>query len=56
MTGGGFGGCTVNLIAPEAVDAFRATLTDAYLQRYGKTPVFYFCKPAAGAARVENLV
>jgi galactokinase len=56
MTGGGFGGCTVNLIAPEAVDAFRATLTDAYLQRYGKTPVFYFCKPAAGASRVENLV
>jgi galactokinase len=49
MTGGGFGGCTVNLVAPETVDAFRATLTDAYMQRYRKTPVFYFCKPAAGA-------
>jgi len=56
MTGGGFGGCTVNLVAPEAVNAFRATLTDAYQHRYGKTPIFYFCKPAAGAARLENHV
>jgi galactokinase len=52
MTGGGFGGCTVNLVAPEAVEGFRATLSEAYLQRYGKTPVFYFCKPAAGAGPV----
>jgi galactokinase len=52
MTGGGFGGCTVNLVAPEAVEGFRATLSEAYLQRYGKMPVFYFCKPAAGAGPV----
>jgi galactokinase len=49
MTGGGFGGCTVNLVAPEAVDAFRVTLADAYRQRYGKMPLFYLCRPAAGA-------
>ena len=49
MTGGGFGGCTVNLVAPEAVDAFKKHLTETYGERYGKTPVFYECKPAGGA-------
>ena len=51
MTGGGFGGCTVNLVAPEAADAFRETLTHAYQERYGITPAFYDCKPAEGAGR-----
>ncbi len=49
MTGGGFGGCTVNLVAPEAVETFRTQLSYAYEQRYKKTPVFYDCKPAEGA-------
>jgi len=49
MTGGGFGGCTVNLVAPEAVDTFREQLSAAYNARYKKTPAFYDCKPAEGA-------
>ncbi len=49
MTGGGFGGCTVNLVAPEAVDTFRQQLSAAYQERYQKTPVYYDCKPAEGA-------
>jgi galactokinase len=49
MTGGGFGGCTVNLVAPEAVDTFRQQLRAAYHERYQKTPAFYDCKPAEGA-------
>jgi galactokinase len=52
MTGGGFGGCTVNLVAPEAVDIFRQQLSAAYQERYQKTPVFYDCKPAEGAGPV----
>jgi galactokinase len=50
MTGGGFGGCTVNLVAPEAVSAFRQQLSAAYQERYQKTPAFYDCLPAAGAS------
>jgi galactokinase len=53
MTGGGFGGCTVNLVAPEAVKVFKNDLTSAYQERFGMAPVFYVCKPATGAGRVD---
>jgi galactokinase len=53
MTGGGFGGCTVSLVAPEAVEGFKTTLTAAYRERYNLTPVFYHCDPAEGAGRVQ---
>lgn len=53
MTGGGFGGCTVNLVAPESADRFQSELTQAYERRFGIHPVFYDCKPAAGAGRVD---
>lgn len=53
MTGGGFGGCTVNLVAPESADRFQSELAQAYERRFGIHPVFYNCKPAAGAGRVD---
>jgi galactokinase len=49
MTGGGFGGCTVNLVAPEALETFQQRLAASYRERWAKTPVFYDCKPAGGA-------
>jgi galactokinase len=52
MTGGGFGGCTVNLLRPDASAGFRARLTEAYRSRFGLTPQFYQCRPAAGAGEV----
>jgi galactokinase len=52
MTGGGFGGCTVNLVAPEQADAFQTRLSEAYQQRYGLEPAFYPCIPANGAGRL----
>jgi galactokinase len=53
MTGGGFGGCTVNLLAPEGVETFRQYLGAAYLDRYSKEAAFYDCQPAAGAGRLD---
>lgn len=38
MTGAGFGGCTVSLVQPRAVDQFTANITAAYEAKYGKTP------------------
>ncbi len=53
MTGGGFGGCTVNLLRPNAVADFKEKLTAAYQERYKLTPVFYECLPAEGAGRLQ---
>ncbi|WP_229208933.1 galactokinase [Dyadobacter luticola] len=34
MMGGGFGGCTINLVKKEAVPAFEETMKAAYLEKY----------------------
>jgi galactokinase len=52
MTGGGFGGCTVSLIAPAMADRLRETITKAYHDKFGIEPRFYLCKPSQGAGRV----
>jgi galactokinase len=49
MTGGGFGGCTVNLVAPGSVAVFRKQLAAKYQNRFSITPLFYECVPAEGA-------
>ena len=38
MTGAGFGGCTVNLVRPDAVDALRAAVLERYPAMTGLTP------------------
>jgi len=53
MTGGGFGGCTVNLVHPDAVMEFRRRLAEAYQQRFGLTPEFYSCRPSSGAGEIH---
>lgn len=49
LTGGGFGGCTVNLVASEQVPAFTASLAKAYHERFGIEAEVYVCTPADGA-------
>jgi galactokinase len=49
MTGGGFGGCTVNLVRAECVDAFQAHIAAAYRKNIGIEPDIYVCEPAQGA-------
>lgn len=49
MTGGGFGGCTVNLLNPEAVPAFQQAITAAYESKFHLTPNFIRCRPSKGA-------
>ncbi len=53
MTGAGFGGCTVNLVKPEAVDAFCESVPQAYQDAIGIEAKLYVCDPAQGA-RVEE--
>jgi galactokinase len=53
MTGGGFGGCTVNLVRPEAVHEFRSAIRLRYEEQFGITPAFIPCVPSAGASEIE---
>ena len=50
MTGGGFGGCTVNLMRPAVVPHFASEIGRLYHERFGITPKIYPCKPSWGAA------
>jgi galactokinase len=52
LMGGGFGGSTINLVRPDALDAVAAALGAAYRERYGKLPGLHACIPADGARRV----
>ena len=52
MIGGGFGGCTLNLLDPAAVEHFTAVVGDAYQARFGIEPAFYLVRPAEGASRL----
>ena len=49
MTGGGFGGCTVNLVRPDAVERFRKQIVPGYQERFGITPPVFRCVPSKGA-------
>jgi galactokinase len=50
MTGGGFGGCTINLVPAERVRNFREALVKAYSEETGIVPQLYDGTPVAGAA------
>jgi len=53
MTGGGFGGCTVNLVAGEAAAAFSASVRERYYQATGIDPTIFASRPAAGVQTLE---
>ena len=49
MTGGGFGGCTINLVDHTNSQAFAAEVTAGYKARTGITPDVFVCSAANGA-------
>ena len=56
MTGGGFGGCSVNLIKAGYGKQFRKEVGEAYTAKTGKKPLFYACVPGDGARVIEPQV
>ncbi len=54
MTGGGFGGCTANLVLTEAVSSFSNEIEQRYRSAFGFSPSVYSCKASAGAGEVPN--
>ena len=49
ITGGGFGGCSVNIVRAEAAQKFVATLRREYAAKTGIEPDCFVCMPADGA-------
>jgi galactokinase len=53
MTGAGFGGCAVALVAADAAAAFSAQVAAAYSARTGLTPAIYVCRASDGASVIQ---
>ena len=53
IMGGGFGGCTINLVADDKYDHFIATAKEKFNAKYGHEPQIYPVIVSDGARRVE---
>jgi galactokinase len=55
LTGGGFGGCTVNLVDRNHAEAFAASLKQAYQTELNLTAETYLCEAADGAIALSTV-
>jgi len=54
MTGGGFGGCTVNLVAADRAAQFARDLAQGYEARTGRVPEIYTCRTSGGVETLSD--
>jgi galactokinase len=54
MTGGGFGGCTINLVREQDAESFAAQIAKRYRNATGIEPQTYLCTAENGAHLVET--
>ena len=52
MTGGGFGGCTVNIVKDDSIDAFVDEVGRNYTAKTGLTPSFYIVSIGDGPSEI----
>lgn len=53
MMGGGFGGCTINLVKDEAYDNYVAEISDKFQHKFGMAPRIIEVNISQGAHRIE---
>jgi galactokinase len=53
MTGGGFGGCTINLVESDAVEAFKQNVAAKYFAQTGLAPQIYVSPASDGVQQVQ---
>jgi galactokinase len=53
LTGAGFGGCTVSLVADSMVPRFEQQVSEAYLARTGRQALLYVCRPVDGVRQLH---
>jgi galactokinase len=56
LTGGGFGGCTVNLVEQQYAAAFSRSLAERYSSHTGIAPQIHICHASGGAHRVQESI
>lgn len=54
MMGGGFGGCTINLVKLEKLDDFTTQMSEAYQQQFGITLKTYIAQIVDGSSLVST--
>jgi galactokinase len=54
MTGGGFGGCTVNLVRRDAVDEFREVIVREYRRTTEVSPTIYVAEASDAAEEIKD--
>lgn len=54
MTGGGFGGCTVNLIKKDSLDSFVGTVSEKYREEFGKDAQIFAVEISGGARVISD--
>lgn len=52
LMGGGFGGCTINILQTKAAAAFTKEISASYHKRFGKRPEIYPVETASGVTRI----
>lgn len=52
MTGGGLGGCTVNLVRASRVDLFKQRVAAGYEKATGREPDIFICSPVQGVGQI----
>jgi galactokinase len=53
LTGGGFGGCTINLVEREQAEGFSEELSARYSTEIGIVPQVMICHASSGAHKVQ---
>jgi len=48
MMGGGFGGCTINLVQKDFVEEFSHSIEEAYQKKFDRKPEIYICRIEEG--------
>jgi galactokinase len=56
LTGGGFGGCTVNLVERAQAAEFAEALGASYATETGIVPQIHICHASAGAHKIATIV
>jgi galactokinase len=54
MTGGGFGGCTVNIVRRHALDKFQTVVARQYREATGIAPDIYMIEADDGAQELKE--